>query len=147
MFTKLTTATLMVSVFLVACDAPVAENEMIEIPPIETMPTAEMTTPKAAVQFDDLDLTGTYAMSGVACDVLVGTLTIAETAIRVSETVCDITQAREINATTMEYALSDCQVEGAASPDRTITVTQDELGNINLTPWNDQTFDYSVCPL
>jgi hypothetical protein len=146
MFNKCTIATLMMSVFLVACDAPVAQNEMVEIPPTETMPKAEMTPPQTAVQFDGLDLTGTYAMSGVACDVLAGTLTIAETSIRVSETVCDITQAREINATTIEYALSDCRSDGEVEPDRTIAVIQDEFGNINVTGWSDQTVDYSVCP-
>lgn len=156
MFTKLTTATLVTFLFLVACDTPVETNEMVEIPPTETMPTETMPdeTPPAdpqsvqenAVQIDGLDLRGTYAMEGVACDVLAGTMTIAETNIRLAETVCEIVQAREVNASTMEYALSDCQSEDAVEPDRTITVAQDEFGNLNVTKWTDQTFEYNVCP-
>lgn len=157
MFTKLTTATLMTSLFLVACEVPPVEtSEMVEIPPTEAMPTerAPDETPPTdpqpvqenAVQIDGLDLRGTYAMDGVACDFLAGTMTIAETSIRLTETVCKIVQAREVNASKMEYALSDCQSEGVAEPDRTITVAQDEFGNLNVTKWNDQTFVYNMCP-
>jgi hypothetical protein len=168
MFTKFTTGTLVASIFLVACDAPVETNEMAEIPPYDaeaaaqetlpddTMPAQtdlanpdqeqEMAAPETAVVIDGLDLRGTYAMSGVACDFLAGTMTIAETSIRLTETVCKITQSREVNASTIEYALSDCEAEGAAAPDRTIIAAQDEFGNILVTKWNEQTFEYNLCP-
>lgn len=159
MFAKITAATLVTSLFLVACDLPVETTEMVEIPPTEaeTMPaedaastdprpTPEETAPETAVQIDGLDLRVTYAMSGVACDFLAGTMTIAETSIRLSETVCEIVQSRDVNATMMEYTLSDCTNEGVAAPDRTITVAQDESGNVQVTKWSDQTFEYNVCP-
>lgn len=157
MIAKITAATCVASLCLVACDAPVAQNEMVDILPMaaETAPadiasTQRRPSPDAAtarvVQIDALDFRGTYAMSGVACDRLAGTMTIAETSFRLSETVCGIVQSREVAATSVNYTLSDCANEGGAAPDRNITVAQDEFGNIQVTKWSDQTFEYKLCP-
>lgn len=32
------------------------------------------------------------------------------------------------------------------TPDSTTTVAQDEFGNVQVTKWSDQTFEYNVCP-
>lgn len=144
MFAKLTTATLVTSLLLIGCSDPVASEVSIETSPMDDMIEREM----AAIPAPEptaLDLTGTYAMTGVACDFIAGTLSISETSIRLSETVCDIVQSQQRDNMTMAYTLSGCQNDAGAEPDRDVTVTQNADGNISVTKWSDQTSVYNVC--
>lgn len=151
MFAKLTTATLMTSWLLIGCSEPVATDEPVETLTMDERIAAERAreaTPEVVVTNTApsvLNLTGTYAMSGVDCDFIAGTLTISETSIRLSETICEIAQSDPLDNMTMSYTLSGCQNDAGAEPDRTVIVTRNEAGNISVTKWSDQTSTYNVC--
>lgn len=144
MFTKLTAATLVTSLLLIGCSDPIANDVSIETAPMDDMADREVDA-VLAPEPTALDLTGTYAMTGVACDFIAGTMSISETSIRLSETVCDIVQSQQRDNMTMAYTLSGCRNDAGAEPDRDVTVTQTADGNISVTKWSDQTSVYNVC--
>ncbi len=99
---------------------------------------------KATIDETPMDQSGSYTLGG-DCNALVGTLTISDTSIRLTETVCDISDRDAVNSSVVKYRLSNCKAEGAAEADRTVTVSEVEDGMIEMTGWNAQRFMFLTC--
>jgi len=87
---------------------------------------------------------GTYTLGG-DCAAREGTLSISETSVRLTETICNIGAIKGLNTSSTLYSLTGCRSDGGDEANRKMTISEVEDGMVEVSGWSNRDFMFETC--
>ena len=91
-----------------------------------------------------VSFSGTYTLGG-DCAAPARTLSISETSVRLTETVCNIGKIKGLNTSSTIYELTACRSGAGEEADRAMTISEVEDGMVEISGWSGQNLIFETC--